>query len=139
MLNTAGLFEAKPLQGNVPSVLAEMPDLFGSKFDRLNRLSPNAAGDTNVLFNANYDLTQTPDLAADATGSAIDFFDQITKKRARRAPGFRHGEEVGSDFSRLEISFSKRIAIPIFLVNWTAIFMTNACYSPRLSYDVKTT
>ena len=60
------------------SVLAEMPDLFGSKFDRLNQLNPIAAGDTNVLFDASYGLTQTPDLAADATGSAIDLFDQIT-------------------------------------------------------------
>lgn len=78
MLNTAGLFEANPIQGNVAGVSAEITDLFGSKFDRLNRITQIAVGDTNVLFNTSYDLTQKPDLAAAATGSAIDLFQPIT-------------------------------------------------------------
>lgn len=100
MLNTAGLFEAKPLQGNIAGVSAEIPDLFGSKFvsealveDRLNRLTQIAIGDTNVLFDTSYGLTQTSDLVAGATGSAIlyegfanDLFDQITDFRLPHSP-----------------------------------------------------
>jgi hypothetical protein len=36
MFKTAGLFEENPIQGNLAGVSAEIPDLFGIKFDRLN-------------------------------------------------------------------------------------------------------
>jgi hypothetical protein len=64
MFKTAGLFEENPIQGNVAGVSAEIPDLFGSKFDRLNPSSQIAVGDTNVLFDTSYNLTQKPDWAA---------------------------------------------------------------------------
>ncbi|MBE9185193.1 hypothetical protein IQ270_10815 [Microcoleus sp. LEGE 07076] len=76
MLNTAGMFEENPIQGNVAGVSAEIPDLFGLKFDRLNRMNQIAVGDTNVLFDTSYDLTQKPDLAAAATNSPIDLLSQ---------------------------------------------------------------
>ena len=78
MFKTAGLFEENPIQGNVAGVLAEISDLFGSKFDRLNPSSQVAVGDTNVLFDTSYKLTQKPDWAAAATGSAIDLLDPFT-------------------------------------------------------------
>src|SRR4028118_1478278 len=78
MFKTAGLFEENPIQGNVTSVSAEIPDLFGSKFDRLNPSGQIAVGDINVLFDTSYNLTQKPDWAAAATGSAIDLFDPFT-------------------------------------------------------------
>jgi sugar lactone lactonase YvrE len=78
MFKTAGLFEENPIQGNVAGVSPEIPDLFGSKLDRLNPSSQIAVGDTNVLFDTSYNLTQKPDWAAAATGSAIDLFDPFT-------------------------------------------------------------
>jgi len=78
MFKTAGLFEENPIQGNVAGVSAEIPDLFGSKFDRLNPSSKIAVGDTNVLFDTSYNLTQKPDGAAAATRSAIDLLDALT-------------------------------------------------------------
>src|SRR6476661_505373 len=54
----------------------------------------------------------------------------------REAPGFRHGEESGCDFSRLEL---KSIATAIFFVNRFAIFMTNSCYSSLHCGDVERT
>jgi sugar lactone lactonase YvrE/DNA-directed RNA polymerase subunit L len=78
MFKTAGLFEENPIQGNVAVVSAEISDLFGSKFDRLNPSSQIAVGDTNVLFDTSYNLTQKPDWAAAATGSAIDLLDPFT-------------------------------------------------------------
>jgi len=78
MFKTAGLFEENPIQGNVAGVSAEIPGLFGSKFDRLNPSSQIAVGDTNVLFDTSYNLTQKPDGAAAATGSAIDLLDPFT-------------------------------------------------------------
>ena len=56
-------------------------------------------------------------------------------KNEREAPGFRHGEERGCDFSRLQ---SKCIAIAIFLVNWFAILVANACYSSSLGSNIET-
>jgi hypothetical protein len=61
----------------------------------------------------------------------------LSPKNEREAPGFRHGEESDSDFSRLEI-FLKPIAIAIFFVNRFAILVANTCYSPSLRYDIKT-
>jgi sugar lactone lactonase YvrE len=78
MFKTAGLFEENPIQGNVAGVSAEIPDLFGIKFDRLNPSSKIAVGDTNVLFDTSYNLTQKPDGAAAATRSAIDLLDPLT-------------------------------------------------------------
>jgi len=78
MFNTAGLLEENQIPGNVVGVSAEIPDLFGSKFDRLNRISQIAVGDTNGLFDTSYGLTQKPDWAAAATGSAIDLFEPFT-------------------------------------------------------------
>jgi sugar lactone lactonase YvrE len=78
MFKTAALFEENPIQGNVAGVSAEIPDLFGSKFDRLNPSSQIAVGDTNVLFDTSYNLAQKPDWAAAATGSAIDLLDPLT-------------------------------------------------------------
>ena len=78
MFKTAGLFEENPIQGNVAGVSAEIPDLFGSKFDRLNPSGQIAVSDTDVLFDTSYDLTQKPDGAAAATGSAIDLLDSFT-------------------------------------------------------------
>jgi sugar lactone lactonase YvrE len=78
MFKTAGLFKENPIQGNVAGVSAEIPDLFGIKFDRLNPSSQIAVGDTNVLFDTSYKLTQKPDWAAAATGSAIDLLDSFT-------------------------------------------------------------
>ena len=78
MFKTAGLFEENPIQGNVAGVSAEIPDLFGSKFARLNPSSQIAVGHTNVLFDTSYNLTQKPDGAAAATGSAIDLLDPFT-------------------------------------------------------------
>jgi len=78
MFKTAGLFEENPIQGNVAGVSAEIPDLFGIKFDRLNPSSKIAVGDTNVLFYTSYNLTQKPDGAAAATRSAIDLLDPLT-------------------------------------------------------------
>ncbi|MEG3975109.1 hypothetical protein QT970_10865 [Microcoleus sp. herbarium8] len=78
MWHTTGLLGENPIQGNIAGVSAEIPDLFGSKFDRLNRTNQIANGNTNVLFDTSYDLTQTPDLAA-ATNSAIDLLDPITR------------------------------------------------------------
>ncbi|MEG4807753.1 NHL repeat-containing protein [Microcoleus sp. F8-D3] len=70
MFNTAGLFEENQIPGNVVGVSAEILDLFNN-FDRSNRLGKIAVSDTNVLFDTSYDLTQQPDWAAAATGSAI--------------------------------------------------------------------
>ena len=78
MFKTAGLFEENPIQGNVAGVSAEIPDLFGSKFDRLNRSGHIAVSDTNVLFDTSYNLTQKADWAAAATRSAIDLLDTFT-------------------------------------------------------------
>ncbi len=78
MFKTAGMFEENPIQGNVAGVSAEIPDLFGSKFDRLNRRGQIAVGETNVLFDTSYNLTKKPDWAAAATGSAIDLLDALT-------------------------------------------------------------
>jgi len=78
MWNTTGLLEDNPIQGNVAGVSAEIPGLFGSKLDRLNRTNQIATGDTNVLFDTSYHLTQKPDFAAAATNSAIDLLDPIT-------------------------------------------------------------
>jgi len=78
MFKTAGLFEENPIQGNVAGASAEIPELFGSKFDRLNPSGQIAVGDINVLFDTSYNLTQKPDWAAAATGSAIDLFDPFT-------------------------------------------------------------
>jgi sugar lactone lactonase YvrE len=78
MFKTAGRFEENPIQGNVAGVSAEISDLFGSKFDRLNPSSQIAVGDTNVLFETSYNLTQKPDGAAAATRSAIDLLDPFT-------------------------------------------------------------
>ena len=64
MFKIAGLFEEKPIQGNIAGVSAEIPDLFGSKFDRLNPSSKIAVGDTNVLFDTSYNLIQKADWAA---------------------------------------------------------------------------
>ncbi|HSF74816.1 MAG TPA: hypothetical protein VLA84_13545, partial [Microcoleus sp.] len=78
MFKTAGLFEENPIQGNVAGISAEIPGLFGSKFDRLNPSSKIAVGDTKVLFDTSYNSTQKPDWAAAATGSAIDLFEPFT-------------------------------------------------------------
>src|SRR4028118_1635767 len=78
MFKTAGLFEENPIQGNVAGVSGEIPDLFGIKFDRLNPSSKIAVGDTNVLFDTTYNLTQKTDWAAAATRSAIDLFEPFT-------------------------------------------------------------
>ena len=78
MFKTAGLFEENPIQGNVAGVSAEIPGLFGSKFDRLNPSSKIAVGDSNVLFDTSFNLTQKADWAAAATGSAIDLFESVT-------------------------------------------------------------
>src|SRR4028118_1341733 len=78
MFKTAGLCEENPIQGNVAGASAEISDLFGSKFDRLNPSSKIAVGDTNVLFDTSYNLTQKPDWAAAVTGSAIDLLDPFT-------------------------------------------------------------
>ena len=78
MFKTVGLFVENPIQGNVAGVSAEIPDLFGSKFDRLNRSGQIAVSDTNVLFDTSYNLTQKADWAAAATGSAIDLLDTFT-------------------------------------------------------------
>ena len=78
MFKTAGLFEENPIQGNLAGVSAEIPDLFASKFDRLNPSSKIAVSDSNVLFDTSYNLTQKADWAAAATGSAIGFFEKFT-------------------------------------------------------------
>jgi len=78
MLNTARLFEEKPNQGNSQVFSAEIPDLFGSKFDRLNPTKNIAGGETNLLFDTNSDLTDKPDLVAATTDGAINLFDQFT-------------------------------------------------------------
>src|SRR4028118_1040551 len=78
MFKTAGLFEENPIQGNVAGVSAEISDLFGRKFDRINRSGQIAVGDSNVLFDTSYNLTQKPDWVAAATGSAIDLLDPFT-------------------------------------------------------------
>ncbi|XZO01900.1 MAG: hypothetical protein ACM65L_26100 [Microcoleus sp.] len=78
MLNTAKLFEENPIPGNTALLSAEIPNFFGSKFDRLNPTKNMAVGDTHVLFDTNYDLTQTSNMGVAATDSAIDFFDQLT-------------------------------------------------------------
>jgi sugar lactone lactonase YvrE len=78
MLNTARLFEENPIKGNTQVFSAEIPDLFGSKFDRLNPTRNMAVGETNVLFDTSDDLTHKLDLAAATTGGAIDLFDQFT-------------------------------------------------------------
>jgi len=78
MFKTAGLFEENPIQGNVAVVSAEIPHLFGRKFDRLNGSGQIVVGDTNVLFDTSYNLTQKPDGAAAATRSAIDLLDSFT-------------------------------------------------------------
>ncbi len=77
MFNTAGLFEENQIPGNVVGVSAEILDLFNN-FDRSNRIGKIAVGDTSGLFDTSYDLTQQPDWAAAATGSAIDLFDPFT-------------------------------------------------------------
>jgi sugar lactone lactonase YvrE len=87
MFKTAGLFEENPIQGNVAGVSAEIPDLFGGKFDRLNPSSQIAVGDTNVLFDTSYNLTQKPDGAAAVTGSAIDLLDPFTDLGLRSSGG----------------------------------------------------
>jgi len=78
MFKIGGLFEENPIQENFAGVSAEIPDLFGSKFDRLNPSSQIVVGDTNVLFDTSYNLTQKPDWAVAATGSAIDLLDPFT-------------------------------------------------------------
>ncbi|MEG4913590.1 hypothetical protein [Microcoleus sp. B7-D4] len=85
MFNTAGRFPENPIPGNVAGVSAEILDLFDSKFDRLNRVSQSAVGDTNALVDTSYDLTEKLDWAAAATGSAILYegfanglFEQLT-------------------------------------------------------------
>jgi len=78
MFKTATMFKENPIQGNIAGIPAEIPDLFGIKFDRLNPSSQVAVGDTNVLFDTSYNLTQKPDWAAAATGSAIDLLDSFT-------------------------------------------------------------
>ncbi|WP_445247136.1 hypothetical protein [Microcoleus sp. OTE_8_concoct_300] len=78
MFNTAGLFEENQVPGNVAGVSAGTPDLFGSNFDPLNRIGQSALGNTNGLFDTRYDVTQKPDWAAAATGSAIDLFGSFT-------------------------------------------------------------
>lgn len=78
MLNTTRLFEENPIKGNTQVFSAEIPDLFGSKFDRLNPTKNMAVGETNVLFDTSDDLTHKLDLAAATTGGAIDLFDQFT-------------------------------------------------------------
>ena len=87
MFKTAGLFEENPIQGNLAGVSAEIPDLFPSKFDRLNPSSKIAVGDTNVLFDTSYNLTQKADWAAAATRSAIDLFDPVTNFRLAASGG----------------------------------------------------
>src|SRR4028118_1470938 len=87
MFKTAGLLEDNPIQGNVAGVSAEIPDLFGSKFDRLNPSSQITVGDTNVLFDTSYNLTQKPDWAAAATRSVIDLFDSFTDFGLRSSGG----------------------------------------------------
>ena len=77
MFNTAGLFEENQIPGNVVGVSAEILDLFNN-FDRSNRIGKIAVGDTSGLFDTSYDLTQQPDWAAAATGSAIDLFEPFT-------------------------------------------------------------
>src|SRR4028119_2239547 len=57
-------------------------------------------------------------------------------KNEREAPGFRHGEESGCDFSRLELN---SIGIAIFFVNRFAIFVTNSCYSSLHCGDIERT
>src|SRR6476661_2301476 len=78
MFKTAELFAENHIQGNVAGASAEIPDLFGSKFDRLNPSSQIAVGDTNILFDTSYNLTQKPDWPAAASGSAIDLLDRFT-------------------------------------------------------------
>ncbi|MEG5050193.1 MULTISPECIES: hypothetical protein [unclassified Microcoleus] len=78
MFNTAGLFEENQIPGNVVGVSAAIQDLLGSKFERLNRISQSAVGDTNGLCDTSYDSTQKPDWAAAATGSAISLFEPST-------------------------------------------------------------
>ncbi|WP_445248532.1 hypothetical protein [Microcoleus sp. OTE_8_concoct_300] len=87
MFKTGGLFEENPIQGNVAGVSAERPDLFCSKFDRLNPSGQIAVGDTNVLFDTSYNLTRKPDWAAAATGSAIDLLDPFTNFDLRASGG----------------------------------------------------
>ena len=87
MFKTAGLFAENSIQGNVAGVSAEIPDLLGSKFDRLNPSSKIAVGDTNVLFDTSYNLTQKPDWAAAAAGSAIDLLDRFTDFRLPSSGG----------------------------------------------------
>ncbi|MDQ2100598.1 MAG: NHL repeat-containing protein [Tychonema bourrellyi B0820] len=78
MLNTAKLFEENPIQGNTQVFSAEIPDLFGSKFDPLNPTKNMGVRETNVLFDTNSDLTQKPELVAAATGGAIDLSEQFS-------------------------------------------------------------
>src|SRR4028119_1456393 len=87
MFKTAGLFKENPIQGNVAGILGAIPDLFGSKFDRLNPSSQITVGDTNVLFDTSYNLTQKPDWAAAATRSAIDLLDSFTDFGLRSSGG----------------------------------------------------
>src|SRR6476620_7519768 len=87
MFNTAGLFEENQIPRNLAGVSAEIPDLFGSKFDRLNQIGTIAVGHTNILFDTSYDLTQKPDLTAAATGSAIDLFGPSTDSGLQSSGG----------------------------------------------------
>ncbi|MEG4112300.1 MULTISPECIES: NHL repeat-containing protein [unclassified Microcoleus] len=87
MFNTAGRFPENPIPGNVAGVSAEILDLFDSKFDRLNQIGTIAVGDTNILFDNSYDLTQKPDLPAAATGSAIGLFGPSTDSGLQSSGG----------------------------------------------------
>lgn len=78
MFKTAGLFEENSIQGNVAGISAAIPDLFGSKFDRLNPSGKIPVGDTNVLFDTSYNLTQKLDWADAALRNAIDLFEPLT-------------------------------------------------------------
>lgn len=78
MLNTVGLFEESADRGTVVGISAEIPDLFASKFDRLNRMAQITVADASDLFNSSYDLNRKPDFMAAATNSSIDLFDRFT-------------------------------------------------------------
>ncbi|MEG4214344.1 NHL repeat-containing protein [Microcoleus sp. Pol14C6] len=101
MFNKAGLFEENQILGNVVGVPAEKLDLF-SNFDRLNRIGKIAVGDTYGLFDTSYDLTQKPDWAAAATGSAIDLFGPSTDS------GF---QSSGGDNLKVDSSVKSQTAV----------------------------
>jgi hypothetical protein len=78
MLKTVGLFEESADRATVAGISAEIPNLFASKFDRLNRMAQIAVADASGLFNSSYYLNQKPDFVAATTGSSIDLFDRLT-------------------------------------------------------------